>query len=241
MNKAALFGLLWLLDLQLKWTQRNKEFWTQHQRENFKIGAGSHPISYSQISPSAAESLQELVASGPVRAGKRWVDGCGGGLLRLPGCTSFIFLISGGGVWGVKTEPKDMKIRDRTWTSHQEGEEVRRREGGGVKLDAPPYHPPNPNPSETNCRPLVWAHFWEGGWNWCFRSALSKTGSDSDLNRKSSAPSADLWPENIRICSETDAFYSRKDPPAMKTVYTRIKNWSSTVVVHHHNLYELQH
>lgn len=37
-----------------------------------------------------------------------------GALLLFPGCTSFIFLISGGEGGGVKTEPKDMEIRDRT-------------------------------------------------------------------------------------------------------------------------------
>lgn len=68
-----------------------------------------------------------------MRAGMRNVGV--GALLLFPGCTSFIFLISGGEGGGVKTEPKDMEIRDRTWTLHQEEEE----EGaaGAVKPDAP--------------------------------------------------------------------------------------------------------
>lgn len=51
-------------------------------------------------------------------------------LLLFPGCTSFIFLISGGGVGGVKTQPKDTEIRDGTWTIHQEEEEEAAGKGG---------------------------------------------------------------------------------------------------------------
>lgn len=212
---------LWLLDLQLKWTQRNKEFWTKHQREKFKIGAASRPISYSQISPSAAESLQELVASGPMRAGKRWGVG---GLLLLPGCTSFIFLISGGGV-----------LSPRTWRSGTQPEPLtrkggggvrRRREGGGGNSQSQQdlsnwtllliYHPHQHKPLWDQLQTSGLGPFLGGGWDRWFRSVLSKTGSDSDLNRKCSAPSADIWPENIRICSETDAFYTRKGPMPWK-------------------------
>lgn len=128
MNKAALFGLLWLLDLQLKWTQRNKEFWTKHQREIFKIGAASRPISYSQISPSAAESLQELVASGPMRAGKRWVDGWGVSCFSLAApLSSFSLAGVGCGVsklsprtWRSGTEPESLTRRGRRWGGEKE-------------------------------------------------------------------------------------------------------------------------
>lgn len=62
-----------------------KKICTKHQREKFKIAAASRPISYSQISPSAAESLQSSLLRGPMRAGmKNRVGGGGGGSPAFP-------------------------------------------------------------------------------------------------------------------------------------------------------------
>lgn len=158
---------LWLLDLQLKWTQRNKGFWTKHQREKFKIGAASRPISYSQISPSAAESLQELVASGPMRAGKRW---WGWGVSRFSLAAPLSsFSLAGVGCWAQGHEDQGPNLNPSPgggggWGG--EKEEVgtaRASRSCQTGLSSLSINPTNTNPSETNCRPLVWAPFWGGG------------------------------------------------------------------------------
>lgn len=173
MNEAALFRLLWLIDLQLSWTQRNKEICTIHQREKFKIGAVSCPISYSQISPSTAESLSLLLQG-------QWEQGRGGGgvwgrggcLLLLPGCTSFIFLIRGvgwEGGWG---------CQNWAWRHEDWGPNLNLTPGGGERWGGEKeggwesqsqqellnrtrpliYHPPpnaHPKPLWNKYRPLI--------------------------------------------------------------------------------------